>query len=56
MRAVLLARRSDNEAALTQLSMSVSKGFTDKARLNAQPEFRQLNSSTSWDDLMKSIK
>ena len=56
MRAVLLARRSENEAAIAQLKISISKGFEDKKRLTGQPEFTPLNSSPAWFDLLKTLK
>ncbi len=56
MRAILLARRSENEAAISQLKISVAKGFADKHRLTGQPEFRPMNAAPAWTDLLKSIK
>ena len=56
MRAVLLARRSENEAAFGQLKMASAKGFTDKDRLTRQTEFQEMSSSPSWFDLLKKIK
>ena len=55
MRAILLARRSENEAALAQLSIAVSKGFTDKKRLTGQQEFQSMNNPQGWNDLLKTI-
>ena len=56
MRAILLARRSQDEAAIAQLRISVAKGFADKQRLTGQPEFVAMNGSPAWFDLMKTIK
>ena len=56
MRAVLLARRSENEAAFGQLKIAIAKGFTDKDRLTRQTEFQEMSSSPSWFDLLKKIK
>jgi hypothetical protein len=55
MRAVLFAHRSQNDAAIAQLKIAVSKGFTDKKRLTGQQEFQSLNNSQGWNDLMKTI-
>jgi hypothetical protein len=56
MRALLFARRSENEAVFSQLSIAVTKGFTDKPRLIGQAEFLPLNSSPEWADLLKTMK
>ena len=56
MRAILFARRSENEAVFAQLKIAVSKGFADRARLSGQPEFRALNSSPDWFDILKTCK
>lgn len=56
MRAVLLARGRDEKAAFGQLKIAVIKGFSDKPRLAAQPEFRSMNGSPEWSDLIKSQK
>lgn len=53
MRAVILARRSENEAAFAQLKIAVTKGFADKGRLASQPEFTAMTNSPAWDDLFK---
>ena len=56
MRAVMLARRSQNEAAIVQLNIAATKGFADKQRLTHQPEFQAMNSLPAWADLMKTVK
>jgi hypothetical protein len=53
MRAMVLASRLDNTAALTQLKVAVSKGFNDKNRMMQQSEFEPLKHSPAWFDLMK---
>ena len=56
MHAILLASRSENEAATVQLQIAVTKGFADKIRLMQQPEFQSLKSSPAWYDLLKTMK
>ncbi len=56
MRAVLLARRSENDAAIAQLKIAVTKGFSDKKRLASQPEFTSMYNSPAWSDLLKTLK
>ncbi len=56
MRAILLARRSDDPAAVDQLKIAVAKGFADKQRLMGQAEFISMNSTTAWFDLLKTMK
>jgi predicted esterase len=56
MRAVLLARRMESEAALGQMKIAVKKGFSEKKRLTLQPEFSSIISSPGWNDLLKSMK
>ncbi|MCX6306843.1 MAG: hypothetical protein NT040_17900 [Bacteroidetes bacterium] len=56
LRAILLARRSENEAAIAQLRIAVKKGFADKQRLTGQQEFQSLKGSPSWEDLQKTMK
>jgi hypothetical protein len=56
MRAILLARRNENKAAIEQLKIAVTKGFDDKKRFAGQPEFRSLSNSPEWLDLKKTLK
>ncbi len=56
MRAIVLAVRSENDSAIGQLQIAVSKGFTDKIRIIQQPEFQSLKSLPAWFDLIKSIQ
>jgi len=55
LKAILLARRPDTAAAIGRLRVAVSKGFDDKMRMNAQPEFGNLKGSAGWQELMKSM-
>jgi hypothetical protein len=56
MRAILLARRAENDAAIAQLKISVSKGFADKQRLMQQKEFQSMKNLAGWNDVHKSFK
>jgi hypothetical protein len=54
--AVLLMQRDDTIQAMRQLQTSVSKGFSDKNRLLAQPEFEGLKNVPSFFDLVQKMK
>ena len=56
MKAVLLARDGKNEQAVTSLKSAVKKGFRDRTRTESQPEFRNLQASAGWNDLLKSMQ
>ncbi len=56
MRAIILAGRSEDDRAMKQLQVALVKGFTDKQRMNDQPEFQPLKSSPAWFDLLKTMK
>ena len=56
MRAILLARRAQHDAAITQLKIAVTKGFTDKQRLTGQQEFQSMINLHGWNELLISIK
>jgi hypothetical protein len=56
MRAILFARRSEQEAAIGQLKIAIDKGFSDKQRLTLQKEFIPLNTLPAWPGMLKTMK
>ncbi|HNY02335.1 MAG TPA: hypothetical protein PKG48_07105 [Bacteroidales bacterium] len=56
MKAILHARRGENQEAVHSLEQAAGKGFTDRPRLEAQPEFRALAGTPGWKELMTRIK
>ena len=56
MRAILFARRSEQEAAIGQLKIAIDKGFSDKQRLTLQKEFIPLNTLPAWSGMLKTMK
>jgi len=56
MQAILLVNRGEEAAAMAQLKVAISKGFSDKQRLLRQPELQPLKSSPSWNDILKTMK
>jgi len=52
LRAILLARGSENEAAIGQIKIAFGKGFSDMPRMTAQPEFARLANSPGWTELI----
>ena len=56
LRAMLFARRSEYNPALSQLNIAVTKGFADKDRLIRQSEFDPMHSAPTWYDLLKTLK
>jgi hypothetical protein len=53
---VLWMRREDTTAAIAELDKAIAKGFTDRNRLLAQPEFRDMKNSPRWFDVIIKIK
>lgn len=56
MEAILSARKSDQSKALNHLAVAIAKGFSDKIRMNDQPEFSALKESPRYFDLQKQMK
>lgn len=56
MNAVLLARNGKNKPAVAALESAVKKGFRDKTRTEAQPEFQNLKALSGWNDLLISMQ
>jgi pimeloyl-ACP methyl ester carboxylesterase len=56
MRAVILLQRYDSTAAVKQLGIAISKGFSDKIRMMQQPEFQGLKNSPDYFDLLQKMK
>lgn len=54
--AVLLMQSSDTIQAIRQLQVALSKGFSDKNRLLAQPEFEGLKNLPPFFDLLQKMK
>jgi hypothetical protein len=56
LRAVLSGRRQHADLAMGALTESLSLGFSDKTRIQQQPEFQFLQASPAFQKLLKSIK
>jgi hypothetical protein len=56
LRAIILLQRYDSTAAVKQLEIAVSKGFSDKLRMMKQPEFQALKNSPEYFDLLQKMK
>ena len=50
--AKIYAKAGKNELALQYLRKSLEEGFTDKAKINKDPEFEALRDTTEFKDLM----
>lgn len=56
LRAVLLGRRQQADPAMSALTESLELGFSDKTRIQKQPEFQFLQASPAFQKLLQSMK
>jgi predicted esterase len=54
--ALLKAKERNAPAVLSALKTAIGKGFTDKARMQQQPEFEPLQSTREYLDLLQQMK
>ena len=56
LRAVLSGRRQQADPAMSSLTESLTLGFSDKSRIQQQPEFQFLQASPAFQKLLQSMK